>query len=491
LQDQTIKARLEDPAVDGLWPTSISTTRMGVSSLKKQLHRLAPVAVFVAYFIGGKLGLKLAFVAPSATAVWPCSGIALAALLIFGKEIWPAILLGAFLVNLTTAGSVATSILIAAGNTLEALLGYYLVRKFARAADGLAQPLDMFKFAVLAGLLSTTIAATIGVTSLALNGFVPWTEYRTVWLTWWLGDAAGDLIIAPVLLLWITSPVERWRWPRVLEASAILASLLLVGQIVFNGFLISGMENYPLEYLCVPILLWAVFRFRQREAATATLVLAASAIWGTLHGFGPFARESQNESLLLLQSFLSVCAVMTLVLAANVAERRRTEMSAISLSVTDSLTGLGNYRKLIDMLESEIKRSERTKRVFALLLLDLDELKKINDLHGHQTGNQALRRVANIIRMQCRNTDIPARYGGDEFAVVMPETDLAAAGQLADRIIGALASEEEAPRLSVSVGAAVWTENGATAEELLQFADRALYEMKRSGGRGWRSRFTA
>jgi MASE1 len=178
---------------------------------------------------------------PSATPVWPPTGIALAAILILGYRVWPGIFLGAFLVNITTAGSIATSIGIATGNTLEGLVGAYLVRRFAHGPAAvwgppwLDRPRDMLMFAVLAGLVSTTISATFGVTSLVLGDLASWADYGAIWVTWWLGDAAGDLIVAPPLLFWITHPRVRWGWRRWVEAVLVPALLVLLGQGVFGA----------------------------------------------------------------------------------------------------------------------------------------------------------------------------------------------------------------------------------------------------------------
>ena len=448
--------------------------------MRKQKENLAAIGILAAiYFVVGKLGLSLALVNPSATAVWPPAGIALAALLVLGYRVWPGILLGAFLVNLTTAGSAATSVGIAIGNTLEGLIGAYLVNRFASGRNAFHRAQDTFKFAFLAGMLSTTASAAFGVTILALGGFASWANYGSIWLTWWLGDAVGDVVVAPLLILWSSNINARWNLPRVLEVVVLAVCLLLVGQIVFGGLFLPAAKNYPLEYLCIPFLIWAAFRFGQREAATATLVLSAIAIAGTLHGFGPFVRGSRNESLLLLQAFMGVMAVMTMAFSSVFAERQRAEEQARHLAVSDPLTGLANYRKLIDVLDAEIKRSGRTGRSFALLLLDLDGLKKINDTCGHLTGSRALCRLADVLRIYCRDMDTAARHGGDEFALVLPEAEAKAARQVASRIFERLVSDGEHPPLSVSTGAAVYPEDGETIETLMRAADRALYKRKR------------
>ena len=448
--------------------------------MSKQTCRFLSLITLAAVYVAtGKLGLMLAYFHPNATAVWPNSGLALGALLIFGTGLWPGIFIGAFFVNLLTAGSLVSSIAIATGNTLEAVVGAWLITKFAGGANAILRAHDIFTFTILAGAVSTTISATIGVTSLALTGFASWQSYWTVWLTWWLGDAAGDMIIAPVLLTWALASANEWKWSQIRpEAVALLISVFGIGQIVFNGVLFAGGRNYPLEYLCIPFLAWAAFRFGQRETAVTMLVLAVSATWGTLSGLGPFGRESWNESLVMLQAFLAVVAAVSMVLAAEVAERRRAEKQALSLATTDPLTGLGNYRRFVDALDVEIRRSDRSKRPFGLLLLDLDGLKQINDLHGHLAGNRALCRLADVIRLTCRNCDTTARYGGDEFAILLPESDRHTAYRVAGRIRAGLADDLGKPALSVSIGVSIWPADGTTLESLLENADMDLYSMK-------------
>jgi diguanylate cyclase (GGDEF)-like protein len=170
---------------------------------------------------------------------------------------------------------------------------------------------------------------------------------------------------------------------------------------------------------------------------------------------------------------------MTMTLAVMSEERRQAEERIRNLAVTDALTGLANYGKLIDVLDSEIKRSNRTGRSFAVLLMDLDGLKLINDQHGHLTGSGALRRIADVLRVYCRDTDTAARYGGDEFALVMSEAGPKEAQQVASRIRDCVSCDAGVPPLSISVGAAAYPQDGITREELLEAADRELYAMKR------------
>ena len=439
---------------------------------------LIGLSVCVVYILAGKLSLRLASVHPSATPVWPPTGIAVATLVAFGLRFWPSIFIGAFIVNLTTAGSILTSFGISTGNTLEAVLASYLVIRFANGRHAFERSRDILRFALYGGALSTAVAATFGVTSLTLGGYAPWSQYGLIWRTWWLGDAAGALIFTPFLLLWGANLSLKWTSRQLVEAGMVLVSLTAAAGILFGVFFHARMSGDPWTFFCTPFLVWIAFRFGQREVSAAICVLSAIAVFGTVHGRGPFVRETTNESLLLLQTFLSFMALMTLIFGAEVSERRRQEEHARVLAVSDPLTGLANYRLLLDRLDSEIKRYMRDGHPFSVILLDLDGLKKINDAHGHVVGSLALCRMAEVLHLSCRAIDTAARYGGDEFALVLPGTSSEDARRVAQRIRHRLSEDVEAPRLSVSIGIAEYPRDGATIELMLSAADQSLYDEK-------------
>jgi diguanylate cyclase (GGDEF)-like protein/PAS domain S-box-containing protein len=169
------------------------------------------------------------------------------------------------------------------------------------------------------------------------------------------------------------------------------------------------------------------------------------------------------------------CAMIS---AFDLTDCKRAEARAQVLAVTDSLTGLGNYRRILDVLGTEIERSGRTGRPFAVLLLDVDGLKDINDRYGHLAGGRVLCRVGDVLRLVCRAIDTAARYGGDEFAVILPETNASAAARVASRIRERMATDTAQPALSASIGVAVYPRDGETIEGLLQKADYEMYAMK-------------
>jgi diguanylate cyclase (GGDEF)-like protein/PAS domain S-box-containing protein len=569
--------------------------------------RVAVIAALAAIYVGAaKLGLSLAYVHPSATPVWPPTGISIAALLLLGRWAWPGVFLGAFIANAWSSGAVLPSLGIALGNTLEAILAAWLVRRFAGGSRAFDRARDVFRFAGLAGVLSTLVAATIGPISLCLAGLARWEDFGPIAFTWWLGDAAGAVLVAPLLLLWLQEPAES---P---ERRFRLDMLLLYAGVIGSGFVVFGpvpTQDLPLEFLCLPFLVAIAFRGGVREAVTANALLAVVAIWGTLGGTGPFHRQNPNESLLLMQSYTCVLALTVAGLSAVVAERRRVtrslallesavdnaaegvvilesgatpskprirftnegfrkltgipasealggtldlldvsprdamvasrrafavgqgfarEMSvrrpdgtsyALEIEVMpvpgrgsspywvailrdvserrqhlaalehqalhDALTGLPNRLLLDDRLQQSIRAAEREGGALAVLLIDLDRFKDVNDTYGHAAGDALLAQVGPRLRGVLRSVDTIARVGGDEFVVLLPaagrEEDV---GRTAEKILETLEApfsvDGHSTEISASIGVALYPDHGTEGRHLLRAADAAMYMAKRS-----------
>ena len=168
----------------------------------------------------------------------------------------------------------------------------------------------------------------------------------------------------------------------------------------------------------------------------------------------------------------------TLITALDITSRKQLEEEIFHLAASDPLTGLANYRRLVEAFDLELDRSQRTGQSFGVVLLDLDDLKGINDKYGHLTGSRALCRVGNVLRHQCRSLDVPARYGGDEFAVILPESNAEASRCFAQRVADRIRSDGETPPISLSFGIAICREDGETFADIFQMADAGLYLMK-------------
>ncbi len=296
----------------------------------RQFGILASVAA--AYFLASRLGFAIVFTDMRGAAVWPAAGFGLAALLLFGYRVWPGIFVGAFLSNLGLAHMGAASSTLAAalwgglaiGSTLQSLVGARLVNRFAGGAAAFDEPKSVLLFVVLAGLLSTTISASLGVISLAAAGVLPWNHIEGAWFSWWLGDATGTFIITPVFLAWGAKRALTLTGARIAELTALLVLLVLFCGILFGDWL-SGLYSASAAFFAIPILLWAAFRFGRRGTASTVLMVAALATVGTLHGLGPFALPNRTASLLLLQAFLAFFPIMAFIVAADAVRRREAE----------------------------------------------------------------------------------------------------------------------------------------------------------------------
>ncbi len=371
----------------------------GVGTMQsRRFSGLPLIGVFaVIYLIAGKIGLHLASLHASASPVWPPAGIALAAILLLGYRAWPAIFVGAFLVNLTTAGDIPTSVAIATGNTFEAVAGAWLVNRFAGGKNVFDRPQGVFKFA-LAAAISAVVSPVFGVTSLALDGFADWTNYGAIWVTWWLGDVTGDLIFTPLVLLWGIRWKLTWKKEEAVEVGVLLLLLALLSAVVFGGWLEISAKNYPIAFICGPIVIWTAFRFTQRETATGIFILSVIAVWGTVRGFGPFAGQSENQSLLTVQSWTAVLAITAMALSAGMAERRRIEEELqqqksiveaanrtkdhfLAMLSHELRTPLTPVISALESLETEPTQTEDTKASLAMIRRNIElETQLIDDL---------------------------------------------------------------------------------------------------------------
>lgn len=308
------------------------------------------IGLAAVYYIAGRVGLLLGNIHSSISPIWPPTGIALAGLLLWEYRLWPAVFIAAFVLNFTIVLPETTALTralqaagIASGNTLEALAGAWLVNRFCRGVNAFQRVGDVFRFTFLAGGLSTAISATIGVTTLLACGLLMQAPFGKAWLTWWMGDMIGAVVVAPLILVWRANPSVHFEWNRTLEALGLLVCLLLVSAVNFTHLCDFGPKHYPLAFLYIPLLVWAAYRFESRGVVAFVAIISCLAVNGTWQGYGAFAIADQNSSLLMLQTFLCVATLTALVLAAAVTERKAAE---------------GDFRELTQELERRVE--ERT-----------------------------------------------------------------------------------------------------------------------------------
>ena len=317
-----------------------SITKSGFPSISLAAAKLLKIAVFaVVYYCLARWSLLLAFEGTNASPIWPPSGVAFGAMLLLGRRVWPAIAIGAFSANLAVFSAnypvglttLTASAAIAAGNTLEALAGYALLRRLKVLDSPLDQPQNVFRF-LTAVLLMCMVSATIGTATLLLGGFAPVSALWPVWINWWLGDVGGILIVTPLMIIWLAKggPSRQMRFRPGWAMAAALAVFTLLSWQIFDGHHAAGHLDRLLLYLHMPLIALIAYRYGQPGVSVALLLLSGIAVWHTIHGTGPFATADLNHSLILLITFIVLCCMTGLILAADINQRTQFQTTPIS-----------------------------------------------------------------------------------------------------------------------------------------------------------------
>ena len=353
-------ARLHEGNLAQLDGGLASAIRRKYPRLRTALYPLVAAAVAGLYIGTAKLGIELPVARGVVTPVWAPTGIALAALVLFGPALWPAVALGALVANVTSGASLPVAAFIAVGNTLEAVIGALLLRRVA-FNPRLERVRDVLALVVLAAAGSTTIAATNGVTTLWVSGNLSG-SYGAGWFLWWSGDAMGDLIVAPLLLLWLSMPFWKPRQLELFEAFALLALIAFVSWFVF----VHGYWRYP--HLLFPLLIWAALRFSQRGAVTGSFVVAAFAIKGAIDGTTPLTGGSATEVVQVSEGLLAAVIVSLLFLGAALSERRSAEVALqherANLAEAQELAHVGSWEWSI--ADNRVGWSDELFRIYGL-----------------------------------------------------------------------------------------------------------------------------
>ena len=291
-------------------------------------------AVLAAIYLGAALlGLRYASIGQSISLVWPPTGLAIAALTLLGYRYWPSIAVGAFLANAATSVPLSAAAMIAAGNTLEALVAAALLRRYCGARPQLDHISHVRALVLLAAPLGALTSAVIGSVSLWLTGVLRGDGLPAAFAVWWTGDVLGALVVAPLLLTWATPPDSRQSTRRLLEVLLLCAGTVLAGEVGLGGFLNSPVVpdvEYP--YLLFPFVIWAAIRFGARGASVMTFTVAAVAVGHTVGGVSPFVSGTAGRTLFQVACYLGVVSVTGLVLAAAVRLERDQATTALAES---------------------------------------------------------------------------------------------------------------------------------------------------------------
>ena len=233
-------------------------TNVRSGDLRRPLEYVVELTGIAIIYVGlAKLSLALASIHPSATPIWPPTGYALGTVLLLGYRVSPAIFLGALVANVTTAGSISTALAIAAGNTLESLIGAYFINRWSDGPSTFDTPAGVSRFALICLIPSTMTSATLGVGSLSLGGYADWSEFRSIWTTWWMGDVAGALVITPAIVLWGTTPLRCLERRELLQSCLTYAATSAVGLVAVSPLLEQSSTRNSLAFLAILPVMWA------------------------------------------------------------------------------------------------------------------------------------------------------------------------------------------------------------------------------------------
>ncbi len=287
------------------------------------------IIIGILYFAAGKVSLGFAFLNASASAIWIPTAVSITAFIYFGYRIWPAVFLASFLVNLTTAGTILTSLGIACGNTLEGIAALFFINKFLDKQNLFGSSIAMIKYSLLVGIVSTAISAVIGFSVLTAAGMIRPGNYSMVFLAWWIGDMGSAVLFASVILLWKENEVT-WSFDKIIEASVVLIMLVFTTTIIFiPGFIYIDLpmiiNRYPFPLLTFPLFLYVAFRFGLRETALAVFIFFSIAVGGIFIGSGRMAVGNPDTSFINLQIFTMIIFLLKMSVSTAVTQRRKFE----------------------------------------------------------------------------------------------------------------------------------------------------------------------
>ena len=297
-------------------------------SNKQLFYVIQLLLLFVIYSVTGVLGLKFEAISGYATAVWPPTGISLAALLIFGLRLWPAVSLGAFVVNLSTGAPIMAAMGVSLGNTLEAILAVILLNKIVKFRNSLDRVKDVLGFVFIGAILSTLVSASIGTLSIWMFGTLVNATYFSIWRVWWFGDFLSAIIFAPLFLaLSVKSKIKLNSTKKVIEGVLLVIMIILVCSVIFLNPEVLGLDNFALAYITFPLLIWAAISFEQLGVVVTSFIISVITIMGAVKHGGPFDGNQLNENIFLMESYRCIFAFTGLILAAIVSERDRVKES--------------------------------------------------------------------------------------------------------------------------------------------------------------------
>lgn len=460
----------------------MSTLSISRERIRETPYSIQVAVVALAYLAAANLSIGLAIPPGYASPVWPPSGIALAAVLLLGTRVWPALWLGAAIANIAVEASFLTATFIATGNTLEAIAACALIRRHAVDPGRFERIEQVFKFIIFCAL-AASIAASSAMLPLAIGHSLSWAAGLRNWWTWWQGDMTGMIICVPLLLSLARGAADEWPIGKKLEAGLFALALLATAAAITAG---KGTHFAPfaLTFVALPFIIWAAIRFGQREVTAVIAVVSAVAVSYVLDRSDLFPTLRLNELLLMFLAFIGIVVTTGLVLVAALTESRR---ALEDLTHHDPVTGLPNLALFRDRLAQVLKVAEKSGAKVAVAVMGIDRFKAVNDALGWQAGDEVLSQIARHLSRDVGKGGIVARLNGVQFAIAGYgiEDERAAARVIEKRLARWFGSPfvvgQGELRLTARMGLAFSPEDGVEPDTLLLNAEAALKKAKLAG----------
>lgn len=455
------------------------------------------IAICLLYMACARVSQLYAIDPGNVTPVWIPSGVMLALALLRGSQIWPGVFFGAFFGNIwayfslssiyTFFAAIGAASLNGLGDVISTVIIAAIITRFCGDQQLIRNEKSLAYFLSLGVFLGPLASAVFGVGGLRLFGHISTENFHNTFITWWVGDGTGVIIFTPFLLAWLTKDKYFDRRSQISMLLTVPYSLIIAA-LVFDVVRLNSTYEYLL-FLFLPIFFITLFRHGQRQVYSIQIVVLCFAIIATSKGYGNFAEVGRINALLKLQSFAAALSLVLFTIAILNLEKTRNEEKLEKRTIEleelyrkDALTNLWNRYRISEFLEVELRRFKRTQKPFGVLMLDIDDFKKINDDYGHLKGDNVLVNLSELVASNVRSIDLVGRWGGEEFIIIVSDTHTDALHTLANKLVDLVAEHTflDCHKVTVSIGMAVSTE-GDSELTLLDRADAALNRAKNNG----------
>lgn len=459
-----------------------------------EIKPLQVLLIAVTYYLLARVSQTFAIDPGNVSPIWLPSGVMFALALRYGIGIWPGIFLGALFGNVWSyidsanlLDAIIAGVFNGVGDSICVVGAASAIYHLTNTNNPLHRKSHFSAFILLGVILGPFISALFGVLGLSIFGFLSYDYLNITFFTWWIGDAVGVLVLGPLLITWFNKETIYHKHSRLVFT--VICLLTSIGTASVFELILVPIEVLFMSTVLLPLLLIVMVHYGQRILYTVQVIVLSIAVTATAQKIGPFALEDANMSLVQLQWFIAIfsCSIFGLAVvtyenqnAKKVIFEKMTELE--KLYRTDNLTGIANRHLINEFFEREFARMARTNQQFGVILIDLDDFKRINDEFGHNVGDQVLIQLCEVIQSQIRNYDLLGRWGGEEFIVICDKIDEAGIRQVSEKI---RAKVEETMfvnflHLSISLGVTLAMESDSI-NTVTKRADDGLYDAKRKG----------